>query len=900
MALSIAISPQGRLHLEDDAEATRGMSAAAEQRIRAAFEHGPAAGLEHLGSVEFRSELPASLAFIRDFARDFFIRLSRTPGLEGLTDLSRLEPDADELAKLLHRAPPLRGAEYLTVDVLWSWWVELDAFARGALKRTEGGAAEYLRQKNPLLRQLGRVTFHLAENKKDADRPFAFMATWTNRVSVTGALQHQPLSRALQEYAGANNRLALKSLLGPIDRAGEKLPWVKRMIDDSEIFRASAWTAAQAHQFLIDVPTLEASGLTVRVPDWWSVKRPPRPIVSVKVGEATKSALGVDSLLDFSVSVTLEGQDVSPAELKQLLTTNDGLVRLRGNWVEIDNEKLQSALDHWKEIEANATSGGGISFVDGMRLLAGAGIGDAAVEKVAEEEQQWTGIIAGEWLSKTLDELRDPKNSDPTPAGLIATLRPYQEAGVHWLRFMTRLRLGACLADDMGLGKTIQVIAMLLHAKATGTVKEPSLLVVPTSLIANWKSELVRFSPSLKFEVAHPSEPLGRGGFDSSKPAPADLDLVITTYGMLQRDEPLRDRHWYLAILDEAQAIKNSGTRQTRAVKQLKAGGRVALTGTPVENRLSDLWSLFDFLNPGLLGSSGEFSKYVKTIERSDAPSYAPLRELVAPYILRRLKTDRKIISDLPDKTEVTAFCGLTKQQAVMYEQAVRELGSRLKGTDDDGMKRRGIVLAFLLRFKQICNHPSQWLGDGLYDPTHSGKFQRLAELCEELSERQEKVLVFTQFREMTEPLNAFLQTQFGRPGLVLHGGSSVPSRRQMVDQFQQDDGPPYFVLSLKAGGTGLNLTQASQVIHFDRWWNPAVEQQATDRAFRIGQKKNVMVHKFVCRGTVEEKIDKMIADKRGLSNEVLSGGAEKTLTELGNQELMNLVSLDLAAAVRE
>jgi non-specific serine/threonine protein kinase len=371
-----------------------------------------------------------------------------------------------------------------------------------------------------------------------------------------------------------------------------------------------------------------------------------------------------------------------------------------------------------------------------------------------------------------------------------------------------------------------------------------------------------------------------------------NVDVVLTTYGTLMRQNWLQERQWRLLVLDEAQAIKNPASRQSRAIKNLRAASRIALTGTPIENRIGDLWSLFDFLNPGLLGSATRFKRFVKSLSERSDNQYAPLRNLVSPYILRRLKTDRSIITDLPEKTEVTAYCGLSKAQAAQYQKAVTELTKALQ--NQEGIKRRGLVLAYLMRFKQICNHPSQLLGDGDYNPKNSGKFERLAELCEEIASRQEKLLVFTQFREMTAPLASFLAQQFGQQGLVLHGGTAVKQRQKLVEKFQHEEGPPFFILSLKAGGTGLNLTQASHVIHFDRWWNPAVENQATDRAFRIGQKKNVLVHKFVCQGTVEEKIDSLIQDKTALANDLLEGGAETLLTEMDNEALLKLVSLDI------
>ena len=351
-----------------------------------------------------------------------------------------------------------------------------------------------------------------------------------------------------------------------------------------------------------------------------------------------------------------------------------------------------------------------------------------------------------------------------------------------------------------------------------------------------------------------------------------------------------------MVVLDEAHAIKNPATRQTRTVKRLKAQARVALTGTPVENRLSDLWSLFDFLCPGLLGSAVKFKHFVKQLDQRPKERYTPLRNLVRPYILRRLKTDKSIVSDLPDKSEIKAFCGLTKRQAALYQKSVDEMAQAMSGLA--GMKRRGLVLAYLMRFKQICNHPSQLLEDGEFRPADSGKFSRLAEICEELAARQEKALIFTQFRAMTEPINTFLSAIFGRQGRVLHGGTAVRRRQQLVDEFQREDGPPFLVLSLKAGGTGLNLTAATHVIHFDRWWNPAVENQATDRAFRIGQHRNVLVHKFVCRGTVEERIDQLLEEKKSLANNLLEGGTEKLLTEMSDEQLIELVSLDVNRAM--
>ncbi len=379
----------------------------------------------------------------------------------------------------------------------------------------------------------------------------------------------------------------------------------------------------------------------------------------------------------------------------------------------------------------------------------------------------------------------------------------------------------------------------------------------------------------------------------------AGYDLVVTTYGLVRRQEWLKEIRWSLVILDEAQAIKNASSTQTRSVKKLPSAGRIVLTGTPVENHLGDLWSLFDFCCPGLLGTATQFKGFVKRLNKQqDAQAFGALRQLVRPYILRRLKTDPNIVPDLPEKTEMRTECGLSKKQAALYGKTVEDLAKRLK--EAEGIARRGLVLATLMQLKQICNHPAQFLHVSTFAPEDSGKFDCLKLVCEPIAERQEKMLVFTQFQTLTEPLADFLATVFGRQGLVLDGGTPVKKRSELVRQFQDDRGPPFFVISLKAGGSGLNLTAASHVVHFDRWWNPAVENQATDRAFRIGQKRNVLVHKFVCRGTVEERIDAMIRNKQSVADKLLNQESEVLLTEMKDDELLRFVALDIGRATAE
>ena len=862
--LAIAVTPRGHLHLEWLPGAVSGPAPPVAARIEAAFARGAGAGVLHLGAAEPATPLPASLAFFRDLGRLFVTSLSRMPDAEERRANLEIPTPADELAARPAAAPPLTGLEYLTLEVLEALWRELNAAAREELAGWKGDVDSWLRARSPLWHSVGRVCFHLAENRQSEAKPFAFLATYASRIADSGRVAHQPLGHAVKESGATRDREALRSLLVPVQRASERSPFVKALVDSGEIFRPLAWTARQAWEFLNEAPLLEESGVLLRLPDWWKKGAPARPEVRVTVGGSLVAGVGGEALLDFSVELALGGVPLTAAERRQVLSASAGLALVRGQWVEIDPSGLKEALERLaKEAEARRN---GVGIADALRLAAGFGEGGG------DGRGGWVRVEAGPWLAAALARLRSPEGregADPGPA-LLGTLRPYQRDGVAWLHALSSLGLGGCLADDMGLGKTIQVLALLLALKRAGE-KGPHLLVVPASLVANWTAEIARFAPSLSVFVAHPSvTPPAR--MAEAAAAARTADVTITTYATLLRVPALTEAQWGLVVLDEAQAIKNPSAKQTRAVKALGSRGRLALTGTPVENRLGDLWSLFDFLQPGLLGSAKEFGEFAKARATSANPDWGPLRRLVRPFILRRLKTDRSVISDLPEKTEMKVFCPLSKSQAILYGQAVEELAKALSAAD--GMKRRGVVLSYLMRFKQLCNHPSQWLRDGRFDPKESGKLGRLGALAEEISSRQEKALVFTQFQEMTEPLAAFLAGVFGRPGLVLHGGTPVARRRALVDDFQREEGPPFFVVSVKAGGTGLNLTEASHVVHFDRWWNPAVEDQATDRAFRIGQKKNVLVHKLVCRGTVEERIDALIEAKKALARDVLEGGS--------------------------
>ncbi len=885
--------PDGSLVARVDLDAPP-VSTGVARRLQSAFVSGAGPGLLHLATVELASELPPAWRWLRSFGQSYLAAATRLPDLaERWATLEVVPPDWAHLEREMLRAPPFSGGEYLRPGHLRMWWNEVEvAF------RSEAAAGcsvdDWLAARGAVWSVVGRVCVHVAENRRDPDHPFAFLATFVSGVGMDGRPRHLPLAQALQQ--ARNDRDWLDTLLGPVYRAAEKSPVLARLVASRAVFQPQRWTATEAHAFLQQVPALEAAGLVVRVPDWWATGRRPRAQVTVTVGPAQPQGLGRDALLRFDVRVCVDGEPLSPAEQAALLENAEGLALLRGQWVELDAEALARVLGHWNAAR-EATAMSGLSFIEGMRLLAGlpaAGLPGV----VGTSAEAWTTVVADPALAQLLTRLRSPHEQVQSHAipGLRATLRAYQEQGVAWLHTLTSLGLGALLADDMGLGKTLQVLALVLLRRAKSERRLPSLVVVPTSLLPNWQTEAARFAPSLRVVVAHPSA--GREAAESTGGRPWQCaDLVLTSYGLLHRDERLHQTAWDLLVLDEAQAIKNPSATRSRAVRKLSSRARVLLTGTPVENRVGDLWALFDVANPGLLGTASQFNAACRAM----GEDFSPLRRLVGPYILRRLKTDPAVAPDLPDKAETTVWCSLERNQAALYQDTVDRLARTLQQLNA-GAVRRGAVLAALTRLKQLCDHPGLVLAPGSADAFpvgESGKLKALEQLARELSLRQDRVLVFTQYRRMMDPISDTLTRAFGRSGLQLHGGTLVPERADRVARFQQPDGPPFFVLSLRAAGTGLNLTAANHVVHFDRWWNPAVEDQATDRAHRIGQQQTVLVHRFVCRGTVEERIARLIEDKAALVHDIIGDDAAgPNITALDDAELLKLVSLDLHSAL--
>ena len=795
-----------------------------------------------------------------------------------------------QAAAWLEGMPAVYGGN-TTAGMLVEWFGTLGEALAWQAERELTTPEKWLESLGEGWQQLGKLYFHLAENGGEgADtHPFAFLATFIHRAGQDGKPRHAPLALARQVYA--NDVPALTALLRPLQQVAEGNTFLNQLINSGSIYTPCAWGPRQAYDFLESLPLLEAAGIETRMVNLWQ-SRPPRVELEVQLQPAGDSqkpdrapALNISTLLRFNPRVVLGNYQLTEAELEELLTGEDGLIRFRGEWVRLDREKLEKLLNSWRQ--ATRMAAGGIPLLAGLRWLLGKH--STALPDIPPQEDGMRAVASPD-LQAALQQLTLSPQQAHIPAPLAGMLRPYQKDGVQFLLGVTEAGFGACLADDMGLGKTIQVIAWLAHLHATGALdKRAALIVAPASLLTNWQDELRQFAPQLNTLVLHP-DMLNRQDTEYLQQNPAWLlrraHVALTTYGMATRlAELLAAEELPALVLDEAQAIKNADSQRTRSMLQLCSPRRVALTGTPVENSLGELRSLFHFLTPGLLGTEKEFIAMVQKM----GTDYTPLRRLVRPFMLRRLKTDPALLPELPPKTEQPAYCLLTPEQARLYAREVEKLQSIIH--EPDPQTRLTLLLPILSHLKQICNHPAQYLGESYYDPARSGKMSRLGHLARQIAAAGDAALIFTQYRSMMEPLHDFLAGIFGAPGLVLHGGTPIAERQRLVQQFQHPGGPRFFLLSLKAAGTGLTLTRARHVIHFDRWWNPAVENQASDRAYRIGQQNPVIIHPLICRGTIEENIHSMLTRKRDMAARLLSGGLEKLLLHLSPEEMLQLVS---------
>jgi non-specific serine/threonine protein kinase len=854
-----------------DKSETKNKNVYFDTKIWQQFEENQFQMLYNFGFHNEDNTMSLSLKFLHRLAKQFLKMITQDSELE-LTRTAKIEDNlAPIYLEIMHQLPYATGMEYINIQWIHTIFEALGEQFDQEITVFKGSVAEYFKKKNANINVVGRIFFHLVENKQD-EFPFAFLATYSTRTG-TGekkAISHMPLKNALLEYQGRREQLL--SLLSTVSKTADQSEFISELVESGELFSPLKFRIKEAYTFLKEVPMYENGGIICRIPDWWKKKGNIRMSLTVGAKEEG-STVGMEALMEFQPRLFLNDMQLTRAEIEALLAETGGLSYIKGKWVEVDHEKLALALKAFDNVKAM----GEVSFAEAMRMQL------QETNQIISEKNIEIEITNGTWLQNMKERLLHPTAIEQDELvigeGLKANLRHYQKTGFCWLHTMKSLGFGALLADDMGLGKTVQILALLEYLRKKEGGK--TLLILPASLLFNWQNEADRFTPELNYRVIHANK---------REFSLVEADLFITTYGMAMRLESLAEVCWDFIILDEAQAIKNSATKQTKAIKELKSRFRIAMTGTPIENRLSDLWSIFDFLNKGLLGSAKEFTDFTKSLNK-DTANYAKLRDVVSPFILRRLKTDKAVITDLPDKVEMMAYATLTKKQVMLYNNLIKELQTAL--ADAAGIARKGLVIASILKFKQICNHPDQYLGQGSFDTKYSGKFEKLQEICQTIYEKRERVLVFTQFKEMTKPLADFLEGIFERKGLVLHGGVATKKRGTLVEQFNGEVYIPFMVLSLKAGGVGLNLTSANHVIHFDRWWNPAIENQATDRAFRIGQKKNVMVHKFVTTGTIEAKINTMLEEKQKMAEDIIESSAgENWITEMSNEELMNLFTL--------
>ena len=829
--------------------------------------------LYQLGFQKKQTWFSPSIDYLHEVATFFISKCTQSPSIELDREHIEIILNDEDWYQFQQKIPFVLGNEFVTKDWINCLIQELHHVFVQEVSLFEGPMSRYFLEKNEQIHLVGRVYFHLVETKEE-DFPFAFMAAYSTKTSKSKRAIHTPLKQALKEFEG--DQKSLLALISSVIKVSNQSAFISELFESGELFSPIRLRAKEAHTLLKEIPLYEASGILCRVPNWWK-RVGTSGSISLKVGEKPPSTLGLEALLNFKPSVMIGDVQLNEDDVAKLLSLAEGLTLYKGAWIEIDHKKL--ALLHQAMVKLEKQGSAGLSLQEILRME----MNPKRFEQLTQNDVD-VSITHGDWLRSFKQQLGNSEVAKVLPPETLqATLRQYQKEGFLWLYQLASYGLGACLADDMGLGKTVQVIALLEHFRLLGS--KSALLVIPASLIGNWEHEVLKFAPKMSYQILHKSELKSKQSLSMNQ----DSFLYITTYTMVSKIPEILDTIWDFLIIDEAQAIKNPGSKQTKVIKSVKAKMKIAMTGTPIENHLSDLWSLYDFINQGLLGSPKEFTAFTKQLS-DDPMGYARLRQVIQPFMLRRLKTDKSIISDLPQKLEVQEYTGLTKAQVVLYQKVLKQIEEKLQ--EAEGIERKGLILSSIMKFKQICNHPDQYLQKDGYEVDVSGKFLRLKEICEVIYEKRERVLIFTQFKEMVEPISEVLTEVFGRRGLVLHGGTPVKQRKELVEEFNGEAYVPYMVLSLKAGGVGLNLTSANHVIHFDRWWNPAVENQATDRAYRIGQMKNVVVYKFVTKGTVEEKIDEMISSKLQLSQDILGNSETQWITELSNEQLLDMFSL--------
>ncbi|MDD5973773.1 MAG: DEAD/DEAH box helicase [Spirochaetales bacterium] len=785
-----------------------------------------------------------SFDFLKNLTSVFFFQLQRTPSLELKREKIEVQYDLLEIDELISSAPFMLGGEYLSRGWVLNLFSRYLKIFKTDIKKYKSTVDAYFSSYSTYFRLPSKIFFHLLESKKD-ETPFAFMATYST-INSEGKICHYPLKYALKEYKDSIDKLAV--LISSIKKVAKNSTLIASWLSSGEIFAPLLLSKEEAFLFLCDTPKYEEAGIVTRVPIWWK-KRKKSTKINIEVSNDNNTT---SSILTLRPSMQYQGIEITKEEAEEIIAQGNGLLLFKGNWIEADSDNLKKLLNEYMLLDRED-----LSLQNALQYELG-----------LEDKAFPIHIDMKAILNKAIENslIIKPYQS------FSGTLRSYQEDAFKWLIAVSKLGLGPLLADDMGLGKTVEMLSFLdsvRHYNEDAKI----LLIVPASLLGNWAHECEKFVPLISYEIRH--------GIGSKK---ADFPfLTIATYQGVAKSQAIKDNKWDIVVLDEAQNIKNRNTMQTKAIKSLDRKLGVAMTGTPIENSLSNLWSIFDFLSPGLLGSADAFSRYCDNLKQMGMEN---LKMVISPFILRRLKSDRTIINDLPDKIETEVMVTLTKEQRVLYNNVVDEYESELEKRKNAGEQVLTLAANTLMKLKMIVNHPSQYLGDNEFEEKKSGKFLLLRELCETIHENRERVLIFTQFATIIPTLMNFLNEIFNQEGQSIDGSTPVKKRTEIVDSFQNGE-YPFLVISLKAGGTGLTLTRATNVIHFDRWWNPAVEDQATDRAYRIGQKNRVSVYKFVAQDTIEEKISEILKQKSELATSILSDAGGEITTKLSPEELL-------------
>lgn len=821
--------------------------------------------LYNLSFLDESEEFSTCLNYLIKTTRYLVDLIIKNPLIELERDKIFVSLTDDDFFSITYDMPFILNEKYFTFEWFNNLLDNIKNIFCLEIKESELTVKEYINIKNNNLSVASRIYFHLVENNQNSeDYPFAFIATYSKKSSDSKS-SHTPLKNALIEFSDDRDKLLY--LLSSVSKASQNSSLITSLMESGELFQPIYFTVKEAHQFLLEVKDYEQAGIMCRIPKWHKKNTNK---ITLKLDIKKQKSLSLQTLVNFEPTFEVDGVVLTRKEIIELLNQAGSLVLLKNKWINVNEENLNKMLAAFEIL--NDVKSDGLTLIDLLKIEFNANKFFNVKDKEVLIE-----VTQKEWYLNFKKELSNPQlmANCTIASSFKGSLRDYQQTGYNWLHKMLEYGLGACLADDMGLGKTIQVIAII--AKLMELNEQKILLIVPASLIMNWKKEFAKFS-NIEPVVIH--NQVGVKIEDLT----IENKVYITTYKMASK---LTEYEFDLLVIDEAQAIKNIGTKQTKDVKSIKSKFRIALSGTPIENNLGDLYSLFDFLNKGLLGNVNEFKK--QTTELIENNSFHRIRNMIKPFLLRRLKSDKSIINDLPDKVENNEYATLTKKQIALYQKEVAYIEECMADEEKDV---KGLILTSIMKFKQICNHPSQFLSDGKYDEKDSGKFEVLRRIAQTVKENNEKMIVFTQFKEMTEPINQFLSTIFEVEGFVLHGSTSIKNRDIMVSRFNSDEPIPYMVLSLKAGGTGLNLTKSNHVVHFDRWWNPAVENQATDRAYRIGQDKKVMVYKFITTGSIEEHIDDILNSKQQLSDNILANTGESWIANLSKKELLDLFKL--------